>query len=343
VKFGPVPLNHAQGKILGHHISGPKGRRAFRKGKPLTRTDIEALKEIGRKMVYVAELEPDDVDEDAAARRLAQAVKGSGLRSSRVQVGRVNLQAQQFGILRVHVDRLLQINRCEGITLATLASNTVVYPASTVGTVKIIPFAVPEASVRIAERIAAGGEAIISVQPFRTRGVSLIFTGSATARERVLANFESPLQYRIENLGSEVRTVDYLPLEDEQGEVKLSYLLTERVSAGADLVILAGETAIMDRYDIAPRAVECAGGEVTCFGAPVDPGNLLMLAYLGDVPILGAPGCARSPKPNVIDWVLPRLLVGERLSREDLLVLGHGGLLEDTPLRPAPRERIGLK
>jgi molybdenum cofactor cytidylyltransferase len=121
----------------------------------------------------------------------------------------------------------------------------------------------------------------------------------------------------------------------------LTELLVQRVAEGAELIVLAGETAIMDRYDIAPRAIECAGGEVTCFGAPVDPGNLLMLAYLGDVPILGAPGCARSPKANVIDWVLPRLMSGERLEREDLLVLGHGGLLEDTPLRPAPREKVG--
>jgi molybdenum cofactor cytidylyltransferase len=131
--------------------------------------------------------------------------------------------------------------------------------------------------------------------------------------------------------------MDYVPLEDDQGEAELAEVLVNEVKAGADLIILAGETAIMDRYDIAPRAIECAGGEVVCFGAPVDPGNLLLLAYLRDVPILGAPGCARSPKVNVIDWVLPRLLVGERLARQDILALGHGGLLEDTPLRPVPR------
>lgn len=96
----------------------------------------------------------------------------------------------------------------------------------------------------------------------------------------------------------------------------------------------------MDRYDIAPRAIERAGGEVTCFGAPVDPGNLLMLAYLEGVPVLGAPGCARSPKVNVIDWVLPRLLVGDRLTESDIVALGHGGLLEDTPLRPMPRSAL---
>ena len=136
-----------------------------------------------------------------------------------------------------------------------------------------------------------------------------------------------------------LRSVDYVPLEDDQGEAALAELLTQHINGGAGLVVLAGESAIMDRYDIAPRAVERAGGEVICFGAPVDPGNLLMLAYVGDVPVLGAPGCARSPKTNVIDWVLPRLLAGERLARADILALGHGGLLEDTPLRPMPRNR----
>ena len=340
MKFGPVPLSQAQGKILGHHIAGPKGRRAFRKGKPLTRADIEALRELGRKVVYVAELEPNDVDEDTAARRVAQAVKGGGLGLSKVHVGRVNLQAEQLGIVEVHAMRLLQINRCEGITVSTLASKIVVQPRSTVATVKVIPFAVPETSVYLAEHVAAEGQAIITIHPLHPRAVSLVFTGSFTAKERVKKNFEPPLRERIEALGSEIRTVDYIPLEDDHGEAALADLLIQKVSGGARLIVLAGETAIMDRYDIAPRAVECAGGEVTCFGAPVDPGNLLLLAYLGDVPILGAPGCARSPKANVIDWVLPRLLAGERLTREDLLVLGHGGLLEDTHLRPAPRDKL---
>jgi molybdenum cofactor cytidylyltransferase len=104
------------------------------------------------------------------------------------------------------------------------------------------------------------------------------------------------------------------------------------------LIILAGETAIMDRYDIAPRAVERAGGKIETVGAPVDPGNLLMLAYLDGVPVLGAPGCVRSPKTNVVDWVLPRLLAGDRLSHIDIVALGHGGLLDDIPERPVPRK-----
>jgi len=128
-----------------------------------------------------------------------------------------------------------------------------------------------------------------------------------------------------------------LVLEDESGETTLTEVLDRVNKAGARLILVAGETATMDRGDIVPRAVERAGGSVEVLGAPVDPGNLLMLGYLGDVPILGAPGCARSRKVNVIDWILPRLLVGDRLTRRDILTLGHGGLLEDAPERPMPR------
>lgn len=340
MKFGPVPLDQAQGKILGHHIAGPDGQRAFRKGKPLSAEDVDALCRMGRTTVYVAELEPDDVDEDSAARRVAQAVSGAGLEISEPHLGRVNLHATCLGLVKVDDRRLTQLNQCEGITLATLASNTVVQAGSTVATVKVIPFAVSEGHVSGAEAIAADGEAMLSIRELPSRAVSLVLSGSPSVEQRVIDNFASPLRERIAALGSVIQSVDYIPLEDDQGEEALAKMLCQRIAGGAGLIVLAGETAIMDRYDIAPRAIERAGGEVTCFGAPVDPGNLLMLAYVGDVPVLGAPGCARSPKTNVIDWILPRLLAGERLTRADILALGHGGLLEDTPLRPIPRNRL---
>jgi molybdopterin biosynthesis enzyme len=154
----------------------------------------------------------------------------------------------------------------------------------------------------------------------------------------VTNDFVPALQERIEGLGSELRWVDFVPLEDDTGEIALAETIRDRVAEGAEIILLAGETAIMDRHDIAPRAVERSGGEVASYGAPVDPGNLLMLAFLDEVPILGAPGCVRSPKTNIIDWVLPPLLAGDRLSREDIIQMGHGGLLADISRRPVPRE-----
>lgn len=340
MKFGPTPLDHAEGKILGHNIAGPDGKRLLRKGKPLTADDVAALRGIGRNSAYVAELEPGDLDEDAAARRVAEAVQGSGLRLSGPASGRVNLLATVQGVLRVDVERLTRVNACDGVTLATLASHTAVRPRQIVATIKIIPFAVPEKVIEQAEAATkGGGPPLLCVDELAARPVSLILSGSPSLRERLAADF-SPLRERVEALGSQVNNTDYVPLEDESGEILLAESLTAQRTAGARLIILAGETAIMDRHDIVPRAIERAGGEVACFGAPIDPGNLLLVAYLGGVPILGAPGCARSRKPNIVDWVLPRLLAGDRLTREDIFALGHGGLLEDAPERPMPRSDL---
>ncbi len=340
MKFGPVSLAQAENKILGHNIAGPDGKRILRKGKPLTAEDLAALSAIGRNSVYVAELEPGDLDEDAAARRVAEAVTGDGLRLSGPASGRVNLLATVHGILRVDVDRLNQVNACDGVTLATLASHTAVRFRQIVATVKIIPFAVPEKVIEQAEAATkSGGFPLLRVDELVPKPVGLILSGSPSLRERLAADF-APLRDRVEALGSQIQQTDYVPLEDESGEIALAESLGRAHEAGAHLIILAGETAIMDRHDLVPRAIERLGGEVTCFGVPVDPGNLLLVAYLGDVAILGAPGCARSRKVNIVDWVLPRLLAGDRLTRADIFALGHGGLLEDAPERPMPRNEL---
>jgi len=339
MKFGPIPLEQAKGKILGHNVAGPDGRRLLRKGKPLKQADLAALRAIGRTSVYIAEFEADDVDEDTAARRVAQAAMGSGLRLSGSASGRVNLLAAALGVVRVDADRLARINACQDITFATLTSHSAVLPRQIVATVKVIPYAVPDPIVRAAEAIASEDGPLVRVDALEPRPVSLVFSGSLSIRDKLAADF-APLRHRVEALGSHILSTDYIPLEDESGEAALVEVLSRQRAAGARLIIVAGETAIMDRRDIVPRAVERAGGWVECLGAPVDPGNLLMLAYLGDTPILGAPGCARSRKVNIVDWVLPRLLAGDHLTRDDIIALGHGGLLEEAPERPAPRETV---
>lgn len=340
MKFGPIALDQAVGKTLGHNVSRPDGRPLLRKGRPLTAEDVATLRGIGRQVVYVAEPGPEDVDENAAARRVADAVRGGGLRLTGTAGGRVNLLAEALGVLRVDVARLTLLNGCEGITMATLAARDVVRAGQVVATVKVIPFFVPEATVLEAERIAADGGPLMSVDVLAARTVGLILSGAPAVRERVERDYGPPLRERIEALGSRLGFVDFVSLEGAEGEEALAGALRRQVEAGAELIVLAGETAIVDPHDIAPRAVERAGGQIACFGAPVDPGNLLLLAYLGGVPLLGAPGCARSRKVNMIDWVLPRLLAGERLGRADVVELGHGGLLEDVRERPMPRDDL---
>jgi molybdenum cofactor cytidylyltransferase len=336
MKFGPVLLEQAPGKILGHNIAGLDGKRLFRKGRPLTLDDITILRNLGRTSVYVAELEAGDVDEDTAARRVAEAVQGAGLRLPGASSGRANLLATTLGLLRVDAERLMLLNACEGVTFSTLTTHTAVRARQMVATVKIIPYALPEKTLRQAEAIASQGGPLIRVDALSPQSVSLIFSGSVSIREKLADDFQ-PLRERVEALGSTIISIDYIPLEEETDEARLAETLKQRQAAGARLIVLAGETAIMDAHDSVPRAVERAGGQVESLGAPVDPGNLLMLAYLEGVPILGAPGCARSRKTNVIDWALPRLLAGDHLTRRDILSLGHGGLLEDAPERPMPR------
>jgi molybdenum cofactor cytidylyltransferase len=335
MKFEPVPLSEAKGKVLGHNIAGADGQRLLRKGKPLTEEDLDKLRALGRTSVYVAEMEPEDVDENTAAQRIAEAVCGPGLHVSGVASGRANLLSEEIGILRIDVERLAQINECNGITLATLTTHSPVHPRQIVATVKIIPYAVPGAIVNRVEAIASGSK-MVRVDALPSRSVGMILSGSASIHERLLSDF-TPLRDRIEKLGSSVARTDFVALDDEPDEAALAQLLKRQVESGIEMILLAGETAIMDEHDILPRAVERAGGQVESVGAPVDPGNLLMVAYLNNVPVVGAPGCARSRKANIVDWILPRLLVGDKLTRREIVELGHGGLLQDVRERGMPR------
>jgi len=340
MKFGPVPLSEAAGKILGHNIAGTDGHRALRKGRVLSAEDILFIRELGRKTIYVADLARDDVEENGAARRIGVAVMGAGIRLAGPGAGRANLVATVLGVLRIDAERVARLNECPGITLATLSNHLAIHPRKMIATVKIIPFAVPENVLQKAEKVAFENGPMIENIEIPARVVTLILSGSPSVRERITRDFEPALRSRLTSLNARIKSVEFVTLDDENGEFALAEKIVSHVSAGAELLVLAGETAIVDQYDIAPRAIERAGGNVVCYGVPVDPGNLLLLGYLESTPILGAPGCTRSRKTNVIDWVLPRLLVGDRLSAADFVALGHGGLLDEIPERPRPRNQM---
>jgi molybdenum cofactor cytidylyltransferase len=329
MKFGPIPVAQSGGKILAHNIAGQNGRRVFRKGKTITAQDVDALLKEGYTSVYVAEIEPGDVEENSAARQVAEAAVGDGLILKGPSVGRVNLAAQYKGVLEVDSDRLDRLNECQGFTFATLRTNTMVRPGQTVGTVKIIPYSVPVVLLEQAVQVAQGSTPLIRVKELKPKRVGVVLSGEANARENIEAGYKSPLGKRIETYGSHIAALDFVYLLGEKDEVSLANAIRQQIKQGIELIVLASETSTMDLNDVLPRAVICAGGQVACVGAPVDPGNLLMLAYLDNIPILGVPGCARSPKENVIDWVLPALLSGSHLTGRDIARLGYGGLLEE--------------
>lgn len=348
MRFRSVELAAAQGAILGHNVVNAEGRRVLRKGKALTADDIGVLADLGRATVYVALLDGEDVDEDAAAARLARSAAGDGVRRSEARTGRVNLYATERSLLRVDLDALLDLNRCDGISLSTLPRHTPVTAGQMIATLKVIPYALPESTLDRAEALLRAAtphpstdtpflRPVVWTTPLVERRVGLVLSGAPASRQRVIDSFRGALEPRLQILGADLISVDFVSLDDDRGEAALCDVIRHRLGDGLDLLILAGDTAIMDRHDIAPRAVEGAGAEILAFGAPVDPGNLLLLADAEGVPIVGAPGCSRSPKHNIIDLVLPRLLAGDRLGPEDLLQFAHGGLLEDVPERPLPR------
>ncbi|MEM8995675.1 MAG: molybdopterin-binding protein [Acidobacteriota bacterium] len=336
MRFSPLGVDDAVGCILGHNIVDGEGRRRLRKGKVLRSEDAETLRSLGREVVYVAELSPDDVGEDEAADRVAASSCGRNLRLTPARTGRVNAYATRLGLLRIDAERLLALNLIDGLHLATRHANAVVRPDMIAATLKVVPYAVAASAITAAGDLADA----LRVDPLEPRRVGLVLTGSPGSRDRVVESFSRALGARLEDLGSSICETRFVSVDDDGGELRLSGEI-ERLGRSADVLILAGETAVVDRSDIAPRAVERAGGDVVCYGAPVDPGNLLLLARLGDVPVLGAPGCARSPMANIVDLVLPRLLVGDDLGRRDVASLAIGGLLDDVPERPMPRRRAG--
>ncbi|MEM8862914.1 MAG: molybdopterin-binding protein [Chloroflexota bacterium] len=348
MKFGAVPLKDAKGKILGHNIAGADGRRMFRKGQPLSADDLSKLAELGRKEVYVATPEVGDVSENEAAYRIACAGAGSNIYVSKPTTGRSNLHSDQLGLLRIDQERLIQVNMLDSVTLATMGANSVVFPKQMVATLKIISYGLAENVIREAERISQADTIlndqiapILRVDPLTRKKVGMILSGSPSAEDRIVKGFEKSLRKRLSTWGSDIDALKFVPLEDVSGERMLASEINKMVEEHADVIILAGETAIMDRHDIAPRAVERAGGRVTCFGAPVDPGNLLMLARHDgtgrSVQIVGTPGCARSAKKNIVDLVIPRILAGDYLTKMDIVRMGMGGMLDDVKERGRAR------
>ena len=336
MQFGDVPIAEAAGAILAHKLYDAAGKLVFNKGHLLREADLKVLRDCGLERVTVTRLSDADLHEDIAAERIGVAVSGDNLHWRTPGVGRANLTAAARGILHVDVPTLEQINNIyDGITIATLRAYSLVDAGEMVALVKVVPFGVPAARVVDIERIAQASGAVLSVKPLLRKTAALIVSGTEATRERLLRSFHPPVRARIEGWGSHLLEPRFVPHDAE------SIADAIRQSAHADLILVAGMSAIIDREDIVPTALRLAGGSLTLHGVPVDPGTLLMMGYLDETPVVGAPGCVKSPKTNVIDWILPRLLTGERLTRANLVSMGHGGLLKDIAERPMPRSATG--
>jgi molybdenum cofactor cytidylyltransferase len=306
----------------------------FKKGRILSAADIALLSAAGHTNLTVARLGVDDIPEDKAARALALAVAGQGSVAQQAFTGRANVHAEQGGLALIDIDRVRAINHLhESLTIATLGSHVVVSPKQMLATVKIIPFATPQAVLEKALAIV-GGQPLLQVRLFQRRLVSLVITRLPQSKSNIVAKSEQSIRLRLEALGLALSHV--VTVEHQQKAVAKA--VAELAAKGSDCILVFGASAIVDRGDIIPAGLVEAGGEVVHLGMPVDPGNLLMLGLLNTVPVIGVPSCARSPKRNGFDWVLERVMAGISVTGADIMDMGAGGLLAEIPSRPSPRE-----
>lgn len=334
MKFGPVSTEACDGAILAHALHLPDGR--IRKGTRLTRTDLDRIAAAGIAEIVVARLEAGDLDEDAAADRLAMALMPPGLRLSKAATGRVNIYAVGRGIVRFDRDRLKQVNRIdEGITLACVQHNQLVEDGDMIATLKIIPYAVSEDAVAAVES-QGGGTPVLGFYPLATRPFALIQTRMAGMKPALLTNTEKVTKQRLNQLGCAL--VDSRVVAHEQPAVTAA--IDAARANGAEAILVCGASAISDRRDVVPTAVEAAGGRIDRLGLPADPGNLLMVASLDGLPVIGMPGCARSPRLNGFDWVLHLVLAGLPVDDDEIADMAIGGLLMEIASRPLPRKMV---
>jgi molybdenum cofactor cytidylyltransferase len=332
MKFGPVAPSDALGGTAVHSIR--QGELVLKKGTLIGAAEVAALKAAGVKEIVVARLEPGDVSEDQAAAEIAAAAAGQAVRADKAFTGRCNLFAESAGVLVIDKDAVDRLNRIdEAVTIATLPAFKPVVAGEMIATVKIIPFAVAAAARDQAIAETRKAKPVIRVAPYTVRKLGIVSTLLPGLAPKVVEKTLKITAARIAPSGATIVAERRVP-HDKQA---LARAIDDVLKAGAELVIVFGASAIADRRDVIPAAIETVGGTIEHFGMPVDPGNLMLIGRLRGAALIGAPGCARSPKENGFDWILMRLLAGLKVSREDITGLGVGGLLMEIVTRPQPR------
>ncbi|NMM27311.1 MAG: NTP transferase domain-containing protein [Glaciimonas sp.] len=322
--FGEFRIEQSEGLTLAHTIA--LGQRTLRKGRVLDGADIAALQQAGVEIVLGARLESEDISENVAAGAIASLLVGAGTVTREPRTGRCNLHAVGPGLVLVDAEGIARLNRLdEAITVATLAPFTVVRKGQVIASVKIMPFAVARTMIeRCRKQMSV---APLSVAPLQPHRAALILSELPGMKESMLRNTATVTRNRLQLLGSRLS----LEMRCTHRTAELASALRQTLAAGCDLVLICGATVSKDRADVVPAAIVAAGGEIVHFGMPVEPGNMLLLASVSDVPVVILPGCARSSRLNGLDWVLHRLLAKLPVTREDMMGMGVGGLIRSAP------------
>ncbi len=325
-----IAVEDAIGMVLGHDITRIvpdrfKGR-AYKKGHVITREDVPRLLDLGKRQVYVLDLAEGFVHEDEAAERIARAAAGPGLRLSGVAEGRVNLIADVPGLLSIDVAALARINAIEEVVFATVHTHQAVTPGRTVAGTRIIPLATRRETVEAAEAVCARHFPLVRVKPFAPWRVGIVTTGSEVYSGRIEDKFGPVVRAKFAQLGSQVIRQELVSDDVDMTVAAIGGLIRD----GADLVAVTGGMSV-DPDDQTPASIRAAGGRVVVYGAPIFPGAMFMLATIGDVFVVGLPGCVMYHRTSIFDLVIPRLLAGEAVTRADIAALGHGGFCEACP------------
>lgn len=324
-----IPVQEAVGTVLGHDITrivpGKEKGTAYRKGHVITREDIPGLLTVGKEHIFVFDLQQGLVHEDDAALRLARSAKGRGLSLSVPSEGKVTLTAAHSGLLKIDVPRLTRLNSIEDIVFVTAHSNQQVRSGQPVAGTRVVPLVIEEEKLQRAELVLEGGP-LIEVKPFRQARVGMVTTGSEVFTGRIKDGFGPVVRRKFRSLGSEV--LRQIIVNDEIPMCVSA--IRELLAQGADMIVVTGGMSV-DPDDQTPASIREAGGKVIGYGAPVLPGAMFLLAMIGDVPVLGLPGCVMYHKASIFDLIVPRLLAGETVSAPDIAALGHGGLCMACP------------
>ena len=318
-----VPVEEAVGMILCHDMTrivpGESKGPAFRKGHIVAGEDVQLLLEIGKEHVYVLDLAPGQIHEDEAALRIARAAAGPGITLSQVCEGRINFEAGR-GLLDVNVEALNRINSIEEVVLATMHDGQQITEPRAVAGTRVVPLVIDEEKIERVEALCAEYPYVVGVRPFKHHNVGLVTTGSEVFHGRIKDRFGPVIREKFSNLGSTI--MDQRLSSDDPVMTRDAILAF--IAEGAEMVVVTGGMSV-DPDDQTPTAIRATGAEVITYGSPTFPGVMFMIADLSGVPILGLPGCVMYYRASVFDLVVPRLLAGEKVTRKDVVTMGHGG------------------
>lgn len=312
-----MALAHDVTRIIPGEFKGP----AFRRGHIIREEDIPALLDMGKEHVYILELAEGEVHEEEAARRIAKTISSAGLELTEPREGRVNLLAKASGLLKINAPLLEQVNLLGEIAISTLHSNTVCYPGLMVAGVKIVPLFTTEALLGRLEKLCS--EKIVKLVPFQKKTIGVVIIGNEVFKGRIKDKFREVLERKLGALGQAISWQAIVPDEAEG----IAGALGEMRSKGSEIIFACGGMSV-DPDDVTVKGISGAGVKIVSYGAPVMPGSMFLYGLWDSIPVLGLPACVIHDPATILDIVLPRVLAGETLCREDIVRLGYGGLCQ---------------